>query len=719
MRHLKMLLIVVIVIFQIVTLLHAEEGMFPLSEIHKLDLKAAGMELQTDEIFNPKGVSLIDGIIMVGGCTGSFVSLDGLILTNHHCAYRAVQSASTSEHDYLQNGFLARDWTEEIPAKGYTVRITESYTDVSGEVLSVVQEGMTNSERTNAIEKKIKEIVKRAEEENPGKRAEVSEMFIGKSYYLFIYTWLKDVRLVYAPPRSIGEFGGETDNWIWPRHTGDFSFMRAYVAPNGSPAEYSEKNVPYHPRKFLKVAPRGVDEEDFVFILGYPGRTYRHRTSYFLAYEQEVRMPYVEQLYDWEISVMEKMGRDNREVALKHSNRIKGLANVMKNYRGKLKGMKRLNLVGKKRMEEAELQKFIEADALRKEKYDSLYKNIGKIYAEIRRNAQHDLVLDYLRRSVLMFNFAFRVYEASIERAKDDLEREPAYMDRNFQRTKERVFLALKDYYEKTDKILLKEMLMRAVELPAGQKIAAIDEIVTGKKPENAVDEFIAQAYSKTRMAQKEFLEKAFGMSTKALLKLDDPFIQFAEKIYPEYLELREARKRRKGALDELHAKLIDLKQEYQPGEFIPDANRTLRLTYGRIRGYSPADGVYYNPITTLKGVIEKTTGKEPFDTPRKIIDLYRAGDFGMFKSERLNDVPVCILYNMDTTGGNSGSPVLNARGELVGINFDRAFEATINDYAWSEEYSRSIGVDIRYVLWVTRKFGGAEYLLKEMNIIE
>ncbi|MFQ5584666.1 MAG: S46 family peptidase, partial [Calditrichia bacterium] len=503
MRYLKMLFIIIVVIFQIVTLLHAEEGMFPLSEIQKLNLKAAGMELQTDEIFNPNGVSLIDGIIMVGGCTGSFVSLDGLILTNHHCAYRAVQAASNSEHDYLQNGFLARDWREEIPAKGYTVRITESYADVSDEVLSVVQEGMTNSERTNAIEKKIKEIVKRAEEENPGKRAEVSEMFIGKSYYLFIYTWLKDVRLVYAPPRSIGEFGGETDNWIWPRHTGDFSFMRAYVAPDGSPAEYSDKNVPYHPRKFLKVDPQGVDEEDFVFILGYPGRTYRHRTSYFLAYEQEVRMPYVEQLYDWEISVMEKMGQGNRDVALKHSNRIKRLANVMKNYRGKLKGMKRLDLVEKKQMEEAELKKFIEADALRKEKYDSLFKNIGKIYAEIRRNAPHDLVLDYLRRSVLMFNFAYRVCEASVERVKNDLEREPAYMDRNFQRTKERVFLALKDYYEETDKIILKEMLMRAVELPAGQKIAALDELVAGKKPEDAVDGFIENAYSKTKMDDK------------------------------------------------------------------------------------------------------------------------------------------------------------------------------------------------------------------------
>jgi len=270
----------------LITFAIAEEGMYPISEIHKLNLQNKGLEMSPLEMYNPDGISLIDGICKVGGCTGSFVSKDGLILTNHHCAYGAVQRASTEENDYLQNGFLAKTREKEIPAKAYTVRITESYRDVSGEVLSAVTEDMDFAERTKAIEKRIKEIVKQAEKENPGKRAEVSEMFIGKTYVLFIYTYLKDIRLVYSPPRSIGNFGGEVDNWMWPRHTGDFSFMRAYVAPDGSSTDYSPENVPYQPKRVVKVAPEGVNEEDFVFILGYPGRTYRHRTSHFLAYRR-------------------------------------------------------------------------------------------------------------------------------------------------------------------------------------------------------------------------------------------------------------------------------------------------------------------------------------------------------------------------------------------------------------------------------------------------
>ena len=279
------------------SLLLAEEGMWPMSEIHKLDLRSKGLEIEPAAIYNPDSISLIDGICKLDGCTGSFVSPKGLILTNHHCAYGAIQTASSLEHDYIQDGFMAQSPSHEIQAKGYTVRITESYRDVSVEVLSAVTTEMDFAERTKAIDKKIKQIVKAAENNQPGKRAEVSEMFSGRTYVLFIYTYLKDVRLVYAPPRSIGEFGGEIDNWMWPRHNGDFSFMRAYVAADGSPAEYSPDNVPYQPKKYLQVAPEGVDEGDFVFIFGYPGRTYRHRTSHYLAYEQDIRMPYVADLY--------------------------------------------------------------------------------------------------------------------------------------------------------------------------------------------------------------------------------------------------------------------------------------------------------------------------------------------------------------------------------------------------------------------------------------
>jgi hypothetical protein len=307
--------------------------MIPLSEIHKLDLKALGFQIDSKELYNPHGISLIDGIINLKGCTASFVSPDGLLLTNYHCAFRAVQSVTTKEKDYMRDGFIANDRSQEVPAASQTVRVIEFYRDVSKEVLEVVKKEMDYAQRTKAIEKKIKKIELEMEKKYPGRRAEVAEMFMGKTYVLFVYTYLKDIRLVYAPPRSIGEYGGEIDNWMWPRHTGDFAFMRAYTAPDGSFADYSSDNVPYHPKKYLQAAPGGVKEEDFVFILGYPGRTHRHRTSYFISFEEEVKKPYFVELYQYMIHILEEMSKKDRTVEIKLSPRLKGLWNRMKRYK--------------------------------------------------------------------------------------------------------------------------------------------------------------------------------------------------------------------------------------------------------------------------------------------------------------------------------------------------------------------------------------------------
>ncbi len=716
----KLLPFVLFILLVFVTAVGADEGMYPISEINKLDLKAKGLQLEPLEIFNPDGVSLVDAICKVDGGTGSFVSAEGLILTNHHIAFGAVQAASTPEHDYLKQGFLAKTRADEYPAKGFTVRITESYRDVSAEVLRAVTDQMDLAERSKAIEKKIKEIITEAERANPGKRAEVAEMFIGKSYVLFLYTYLKDIRLVYAPPRGIGNFGGEEDNWIWPRHTGDFSFLRAYVAPDGSPADYSPNNVPYRPKNYLKIAAEGVDEGDFVFILGYPGRTYRHQTSFYLAYEQEIRMPYVVQWYHWQIELMQRFSREDRAIALKHDGRIKSLANVEKNYRGKLIGMKRMKLVEKKRAEEEALQQFIAADADRQARYGHLLHDIEEIYQQMRSEADRELVLTFLLRSATLLSNAYTIYEAAIERQKPDIERSSAYMDRNFERTRERLFLNLKEYYQPSDRAIFKAMLLRAARLPVEQQLPALQKIVgKNKNPEQAIDRFLDKAYGRTRMADEKALADCFGLSPEQLNKAGDPFIKMAIDLYPTYKEREQKSKARQGAIDKLYAQLIDVKKEFLATDFIPDANGTLRLTYGYIRGYSPRDAIYAAPITTATGILEKATGEEPYDAPQKLIDLIAAREFGRFQHPKLNSVPVAILYNMDTTGGNSGSPVLNARGELVGLNFDRAFEATINDYAWSEDYSRSIAADIRYVLWVTQKVGEADFLLQEMGMTE
>jgi hypothetical protein len=642
------------------------------------------------------------------------------MLTNYHCAFRAIQSVTTREMDYLHNGFSARNRSEEVEAKGYTVRINESYKDVSKEVLSVVNKKMTHAQRTKAIEKKIKQIVVGIEKKNPGKRADVAEMFAGKTYVLFIYRYLKDVRLVFAPPRSIGEYGGEIDNWMWPRHTGDFAFMRAYVAPDGSTADYSPNNVPFHPKRFLKVAPEGVKTEDFVFILGYPGYTHRHKTSHFISYVEEIYMPYMVELYGWVIDLKEKMSKQDRSISIKLAPSIKGLWNTKKRYLGQLKGLKSLKLAKKREEQEKALQKFIDSDPKRKEKYSSLLEEIKRVYDEKRKNDVYELTLAYLlsgKRSSTLLGTAFTVYEASIERRKKDTERESAYMNRNFDRTKKWMMLGLRNYYEPADKAVLKELLMRAARLKGEHQIPAVTDLITDKNPEKAIDTFLEKAYKETKIADPKIVIGLFSRTTQQLEAMDDPFIGLARAFYPTYWQLREDQKSRKGILDELFAQLIDVKKQFIGKEFIPDANSTLRLTYGRIRGYFPRDAVYMHPFTTLAGVIEKNTGKDPFDAPQKLMDLSRANDFGPFKHPELNDVPVCMLYNMDTTGGNSGSPVLNATGELVGLNFDRVFEATINDYAWDEAYSRSIGVDIRYILWFLQKFSGSHHLLKEMEV--
>ena len=694
------------------SLLRADEGMHPISGINKLNLKAKGLKIAPEDIFNPDKTCLVDGVCRVNGCTGSFISPNGLIFTNHHCAYRAIQSASTIENDILKNGFSAKTYGEEIPATGYTVRVTESLSDVSQEVLSVVKPGMSFSERTKAIDKKRKSIEKAAEEANPELRAEVAEMFIGKQYVLFLYTYIKDVRLVFAPPSSVGVFGGDIDNWEWPRHTGDFSYMRAYVAPDGSSATYAKENVPYKPKKFIQVEPKGVNEGDFVFLLGYPGRTARHKTAAFLEYEETVRLPFVVDLYQWQINTMLAAGEKDRAVLLKHSSRIKRLANVEKRSRGQLKGLKRANITAKRAKVESFLKAYIATQPENvKKKYENIVPEIEKVYAEMTEAADYELTLTNLPSACRALYFAYTVYDAAMERQKTDLERESKYMDRNYDLTVRRLMLDHKDFHPDTDKKMLAGMIDRLAEVDQAKKLPALKAFWSDR--ETTIDAY----FHKSKIADANFLKPCTEKTPEQLKALNDPFINLVAELYPTFMELREKSKSREGRLGELYGNLIDIKKKFLETSFVPDANATLRMTFGTIRGYSPEDAIYKYPITTLKGVIDKTTGKDPFVTPQKIIDLHKARDFGQFKHNKLDDIPVGILYDTDTTGGNSGSPILNAEGKLVGVNFDRAFEATINDFAWNQSYSRSIGVDIRYALWITGKVFGADHLLKEMGV--
>ena len=710
-------IVIVLVTTWIVTTrssLMADEGMYPISELGRLKLNDNGMQLSPRELFNPDEVSLVDGICRVNGCTGSFVSNDGLIITNHHCAFEAIQKASTSSNDLLQNGFIAKMRTDEVPAPGYTVRITQSYAVVSDQVLSAVTDNMTYLERTKAIEKRRKEIEQTAEQNNKGLRAEVAEMFAGKTYVLFLYTYLKDVRLVFAPPISIGAFGGEADNWEWPRHTGDFSFMRVYTAPDGTSADYSPNNVPFHPKRHLKVAPQGANEEDFVFLLGYPGRTVRQKTASFFRYEQEIRLPAIVELYGWQISEMDKAGAADRAIAIKHAARSKSLANVEKRSRGQLLGMVRTSIIATRQQQEAELQQFIHADPQRKAKYGSLLKDIEVVYDEMSSKGPLEIHLKELKSACRALSVAFTIYDAAVERTKTDLEREAPYMNRNFELTVQQLKLDLADWVATTDANMLQGILERLSKLRGVADIKPIQELIDEKQ--SMADQATVLVKS-TRLGDVSFVEECLKKSPNELAQIDDRLLRWMIALYPTYKQLRDLDKERDGRLGQLYGSLMEAKQAFMPSEFIPDANATLRITFGRVRGYSPADAIQKTPISTLQGVIDKTTGIEPYITPKEVIERYRVKDFGPFVHPKLGQIPVAILYNTDTTGGNSGSPVLNAKGELVGVNFDRTFEATINDFAWNEIYSRSIGVDIRYVLWVTGWVYGAKHLLNEMGV--
>ncbi|WP_207534046.1 S46 family peptidase [Desertivirga arenae] len=696
-----------------------DEGMFPLSEISKLDLKKAGLKIEQNEIYNPDSTSLIDALVNVGGCTGSFISDEGLIITNHHCAFSAVQQASTPEKDYLNNGFVAHKREQEIPAKDLTCRITESYEDVSDKILNAVANVTDPAARITLIKEKIKAIVAEAEAADKTIQAEVSEMFIGKTYVLFRYKLLQDVRLVYVPSRNIGEFGGETDNWVWPRHTGDFSFMRAYVAADGSSAKYSKGNVPYKPKKFLKVNAKGVNEEDFIFILGYPGRTFRNRPWQYLKYQQDYLLPYVSHLYEFQNKALEEAGKKDKATEIRLSTRIKRNANVFKNYRGKLKGLRGLSLVEEKRKEDEALSAYINSSKDLKDRYGNLMSEINNLYQEIYSEASRDLWLSQIYTSTSLLNIAGQINGFRNAMLLQPVSEREKFYTNNFPRLQNNIRQMYEGYDPDADKNIFIKMLTDANQLPKKQRITAVDKQVSKSfDPQKQIRDFTDNLLAYTRLKDRDYVMNTLIKSTSTISSYNDPLLNFEKELSIQIASMKQESDKREGRLNKLMGDYLAVKEQFKPQNYIPDANSTLRLTYGYVRGYSPSDATYMKPFTSVKGIIEKGSTDNPeFNYPSIVRDLWQAKDFGPFIKNELNDVPVAFLYNLDTTGGNSGSPVLNSYGELIGVNFDRAYEATINDFAWNESYSRSIGVDIRYVLWIASKVDKANFLLKEMGI--
>lgn len=721
-KKISALSISLILFFSFFLAARADEGMFLLNKIDQSlmeKMKKMGLELTLEEIYNAKAPSVWNAVLNLGA-TASFVSPQGLIVTNHHVAFGAVQRISTAQKNYIETGFLARSMEEEVPAPGSEASILLSIEDVTKDVLSAVKTGMTDFERYLAVEKKTKEIIKDAENKG-GVECEVRGMNYGMEYFLFSFIRLKDIRIVYVPARSIGEYGGEVDNWMWPRHTGDFAFLRAYVGPDGKPAEYSKNNVPYQPKSYLKISAKGINENDFAMIIGYPGRTYQRLTSFGIKEDIDFRYGFQIQTAKDLIKIFEDFSAKDKEAEVKLASIIKGLYNGLKNNQGMLEGLVKANLLEKKRAEEKAFLDYLKTNPELEKKYGTQLSQIEALYRESNKTRAKNAILAWIGRGSQMTSLALMINKWSIEKEKKDMEREPGYQERDRARAEQRLRIAQRSLVPEADKKALEYFLKKALALPEGQKIRAVEDIVSqqpGISPDMAVANFLERLYGETKLASAEERVKMFELNRKELLNLGDPFIQFASELEKERETLNIKAREFSGALTRLMPVYLEGVEAWKKTKLYPDANGTIRFNYGRVKGYSPRDAVWHRYLTSLTGVIEKNTGKEPFNNPERLLEVYNRKDFGAYVDKNINDVPVNFLTDNHSTGGNSGSPVLNGKGELIGLLFDGNYEAMYSDYYFDPDITRSINVDIRYVLFITEKVDKALNVLQELTIV-
>lgn len=678
--------------------------MFPLSHLKQVDLQAAGFKISEKDIYNPDGIALTDALVRLGGCTGSFVSAEGLIVTNHHCVFGAVAGLSTKENDYLENGFFASDRSKELKTS-LTCKITKSYEDVSIKILDGVNLNMDPIAKRDIIRKNIEILQKEEQSKYPELSIEISEMFVGYSYTLFRYQILKDVRLAYVPPRTIGEFGGETDNWEWPKHTGDFSFVRAYVGKDGKAADYSPDNIPYVPKKHLKINPKGTKNKDLVFILGYPGTTYRQEPYQFIQYQQNFVLPFISNWYGFKMNAMETLGKDDRNRYLKLAGTIKQLANTKKNFEGKLFGLNQTGLLQIKMQEQEALKEKMQSKGVSTAflgKIDSLYK--------IRlANAERDLLLNLFGRECNALINAIKIEKYVAAHPKMAGQTDTMW---NAWRKKGALGISNNQLDHDLEQMLLVEMIKRAQKLPKAQRIKAIDQI---KNPEK----WVKQAYEESYLDEASVLKKNMDSIPWKVYKEKSKLRTLAKAMIPTLKEIEDRNIFIGLQLSNQMPTLLEARINYNQKKFIPDANSTLRFTFGYISAYKTGLNKHPEPYTQRKEIFEKNASD---NTDYRLSPAVK----GLLQTENIaaelldaetNDLVVCMLYNMDTTGGNSGSPVMDAEGNLVGVNFDRAYTATLNDYSWNADYSRSIAVDIRYVIFTMKYLNHADNLLSEMGI--
>ena len=678
----------------------ADEGMWMLPYLQKMnakDMKARGCKLSAEEIYSMNNSSLKDAIVIFGGgCTGEIVSPDGLLFTNHHCGYGSIQALSSVEHDYLKNGFWAMSRAEEIPAPGLKVRFIRKIVDVTSDVLGAVPDIAGGEERSRLVAEHAEAVKSRFEAENPGMEISVKPFFGGNQFFAFVIEVFSDVRLVGTPPTSIGKFGGDTDNWMWPRHTGDFSIFRVYAGPDNKPADYAPENRPYKAEKFLKVSLNGYDEADFAMIMGFPGSTQRYMTSYEIDRMLEVENPQRIFIRGERQAILKEDMAASDKVRIQYASKYAQSSNYWKNSIGMSRGIKRLDVKGRKQEQEVAFRAWAAKNTLPTEGYvDAL----DKIRESVEETLPSYASLQYLQEAFLR---AVEIltparYSGSLKGAELEKALKGFY----------------KDYNMPTDRRVAKRMF-RIVKENCKELPSVFAEVID-KRFGGDTDAYVDYLYDNSVFAdeQRALAAVASGKELK-----EDPAAVLSESIVGKMRELSKAQKEGRQKYADGHRLYIAGLMRMQPKKaWASDANFTIRLTYGRILPYNPADGIRYNYYTTLKGVMEKENPENPteFTVPAKLKELYAAKDFGRYANAK-GELQTCFLTDCDITGGNSGSPVLNAKGSLIGLAFDGNWEAMSGDVAFEPELQRTIAVDVRYVLFVIDKFAGAGWLLDELQ---
>lgn len=714
----KLIVILVAFIIGIGNHVKADEGMWIPLLINKniVDMQKLGLKLSAEDIYSVNNASIKDAIVVFGrGCTGEIISPEGLILTNHHCGYGSIQKVSTPENNYLDDGFWASNKKEEIPVDGLTVKFLVRMEYVTNEVLNGVGDEMNDEDGEATLKDNIKGLVDQATKDTHYS-AIIEPMFAGNEYYLFVYETFTDIRLVGAPPESIGKFGADTDNWMWPRHTGDFSLFRIYTDNEGNPAEYSEENIPLQPKHYLPVSVSGVKEGDFAMILGYPGSTQRYLSSFGVDLAVNESNMTIVKIREEKLRIMKEGMDANNDVRLQYASKYARTANYWKYYIGQTKGLKKLKVKEKKEAEEVAFTDWLKNNPNANDKYGNALTLISEAYDVI---SQYNLANRYFREAIyrgpeiLSYANSFK----KLSKLLGNKETPDADISKEIEKLKGAVSSHFKDYNAAIDRNLFASMMeMYHANVPLDQQPVYLLEMHQKFKGDFAA--YAKHVFDKSIFDDTNEVNEFLSNPKNKILE-KDPALTAVKAFVDAYITLKSKTKDAEKNLEEGEKLYIAGLREMNPAvNYYPDANFTMRLTYGSVKGYHPSDAVYFNYYTTMDGIMEKEDpGNWEFTVPEKLKQLYQDEDFGQYGDD--DGMKVCFLTNHDITGGNSGSPVINGKGELVGLAFDGNWEAMSGDIAFENAIQRTINVDIRYVLFVIDKFAGAKNIIDELKLVK